>query len=146
MPSPDAELEQALAAARWEAHMAGRSHLDSAHLLLGLLHLPQSRTVRRLRTLGVEPRWDRLRRPCADTEAWPPPPDTAAPAVPLGREAQRVLALAGDEAQAQGRAVFGLPDLVVGLLRELSGLGGLLLRAHGLSADKARRAFLEDAI
>lgn len=141
MPSPDAELEQALAAARWEAHLTGRAQVDSAHLLLGLLHLPQSRVVQTLRALGVEPRWDRLRGPLADTESWPPPPDAAAPSVPHSREAQRVLDHAQAEAQNQGRETFGLPDLVIGLLSETQGLGCLLLRAHGLTVEKARRAF-----
>lgn len=138
MPSPDAEWEQALSAARWEAHLAGRPQVDSAHLLLGLMHLPQSQTMRALRLLGVEPRWDRLRGPVTDPDAWPPPPDSVAPSVPLGREAQRVLALAEDEAQQRGKETLGLAALVVGLLREPAGLGGLLLRASGITLDKAR--------
>lgn len=102
------------------------------------MHLPQSPTMQALRLLGLEPRWDRLRGPLTDPDAWPPPPNSVAPPVPLGREAQRVLALAEDEAQRQGHETMGLSELVVGLLREPSGLGGLLLRASGITLDKAR--------
>lgn len=141
MPTPDTETEQALTAARWEAHLAGRAEVDSAHLLLGLLHLPQSHAVQTLCALGVEPRWDRLRGPVSDAGAWPPPPDAAAPSVPLSREAQRVLDLARDEARKSGHESLGLEELIIGLLSETQGLGCLLLRAHGLTAEKARRAF-----
>jgi len=139
--APNAELEQALGAARWEAHLAGRAEVDSAHLLLGLLHLPQSHAVQTLCALGVEPRWDRLRGPVSDAGAWPPPPDDAAPSVPQAREARRVLDRAQAEAERRGRETYGLTDLVIGLLSETQGLGCLLLRAHGLTAEKARRAF-----
>lgn len=115
MPPPDAELERALAAARWEAHLTGAQ--------------------------VVEPRWDRLRGPVSDAEAWPPPPDAAAPSVPQAREARRVLDRAQAQAERRGRETYGLTDLVIGLLSETQGLGCLLLRAHGLTAEKARRAF-----
>lgn len=142
MPPPNAELERALAAARWEAHLTGRAQVDSAHLLLGLLHLPQSRAVQPLRALGVEPRWDRLRGPVSDAEAWPPPPDAAAPSVPHSR-ARRSGCWIWRETRpgSRGRETYGLTDLVIGLLSETQGLGCLLPRAHGLTAEKARRAF-----
>jgi len=138
MATPNAELQQALSAACWEAHLSGRAQVDSAHLLLGLLHLPQSHAVQALRALGMEPRWERLRGPVTDAGAWPPPPDAVAPSVPYSREAQRVLDFAQDEAQRQGREEFGPEDLVLGLLRETRGLGCLLLRAGGVTTEKVR--------
>lgn len=140
MPTPDTELEQTLAAARWEAYLSGRPQVDSAHLLLGLLHWPQSRAVRMLRVLGVEPRWDRLRGPVADAATWPPAPDAVAPPVPLSDEAHRVLNLADAEAKERGSETLCPEDLVVGLLQVPRGLGGMLLRAHGLTVNKWRRA------
>src|SRR5262249_53891073 len=107
---------------------------DSEHLLLGLLRDPQGRASTLLASRGVS-----MLELRAEVERSLPSP---APAnvhvdIPLTAEARRVLEIAVEEA-ARGRG--GSEHVLLGLVRETSGLAGRILRGHGFDADALRDA------
>jgi len=125
-----------------EAAELGHGFIGTEHLLLGILDGPQDAAARVLLTLGV----DRAKVTEAIVQAVGR--GDAAPTderLPFTARAKKVLQLSLREAAALNQDYIGPEHILLGLVRDSSGLAARILR--DLGADPARvRAEIEQAI
>lgn len=126
--------------AQEEAEKYGEGYVSTEHLLLGLLREEENVACRVLDQLGVSrealraeiemalPRGDL--RPCQDMTLTP--------------RAKRVIDLAYDEARGIGNNYIGTEHLLLGLVREVSGLAGRVLAKLGVELDTFRDQVVEE--
>ncbi|QGV77654.1 Clp protease N-terminal domain-containing protein [Streptomyces ficellus] len=112
-----------------EARSAGNDEIRTEHLLLGLLHEPETLAARALTAQGAPP--DTVRE--AATAALPPGTDDAPDLVPFDAPAKKVLELTFREALRLGHDHVGTEHILLALLEFEDG-DGLLTR---LGVDKA---------
>jgi len=125
-----------VARAREEALEMGHNYVGTEHLLLGVLADPAAISVRVLAEMGIPA--DQLRLAVIEA-AVPRPPDTAVPAdLPFTPRARRVLDLTRGESLRLGHNYIGTEHLLLALVAEQDGIGGRVLREHGVDADRAR--------
>jgi ATP-dependent Clp protease ATP-binding subunit ClpA len=140
MPSFDADVRSALQGAREEALALGHGHVDSGHLLLGILRRPSSGLTTVLGALGVDP--STLTRETTSVLRNQPAPPATGVDFPYTAAAKRVLQAAMVEAQRLGHEEIGPEHLFLGLL----GLGSpdepAALRSAGITAERTRAAFV----
>jgi len=134
----DAAL-QVLQYAHAEARQLNHNYIGTEHILLGLVHDPESAAGRLLTDLGadltktrnaVEFIIGRGETPLGDQPALTP-------------RAQKVLFLALDEAQRLGHAQAGAEHLLLGVIREGEGIASGVLESLVVSSDRIRAQMLE---
>jgi RNA polymerase sigma factor (sigma-70 family) len=130
------ETVRALAVAAEEASLFQHNYVGTEHVLLGVLHEQDGVPVRALAILGITP--NRVR---AGLEfILGPSPKTTSEDRELTPRATTALALAEDEAQALGNLVVAPEHVLLGLMREGTGIAALLLASLDVTLDEARTA------
>jgi ATP-dependent Clp protease ATP-binding subunit ClpC len=120
--------------ARYEASQFGSPHIESEHLLLGLLREDKGLTNRFLRShAGIEA----IRK---QIEGRTIVRDKVATSVdlPLSQDCKRILMYAAEEAEKLGSKHIGTEHLLLGLLREDQCFAAELLRERGLKLAAIR--------
>jgi ATP-dependent Clp protease ATP-binding subunit ClpC len=114
----------------------GHNYVGTEHMLLGVLADPAALSVRVLAELGITA--DELRQ--AVIEAAVPRSSYGAVAtdLPLTPRARRVLDLTRGESRRLGHNYVGTEHLLLALVAEQDGIGGRVLREHGVDVDSAR--------
>jgi hypothetical protein len=138
----DPIVQQCMESACGEASRLGHCYVGTEHLLLGLLRVAQGSFANVLRKLNLnceQVRSEIERLIC------PGPPVATTPAIPLTPRARKAIQLASREAKAMNRSIIGVEDLLVGLLREGSGVGAQALSNLGVQIQKARAEILEES-
>ena len=125
-----------LARARQEAREMGHNYVGTEHVVLGVLADPAALSVRVLAELGVPA--DELRRAVIDAAVPRTPHGAVAADLPLTPRARRVLDLARGESLRLGHNYVGTEHLLLALVAEQDGIGGRVLRGHGLDVGRAR--------
>jgi hypothetical protein len=124
-----------VARAHEEAREMGHNYVGTEHLLLGVIADSGALSVRVLDALHAPPA--ELRRALLEAAGAP----TAGPVpadLPLTPRARRVLDLARGESLRLGHNYIGTEHLLVALAAEQDGIGGRVLRARGVDAERAR--------
>ncbi|MDD5541675.1 MAG: ATP-dependent Clp protease ATP-binding subunit [Acidobacteriia bacterium] len=120
--------------ARYEASQFGSPHIESEHLLLGLLREDKGLTNRFLRShAGVES----IRKQIEGRTILREKVSTSVD-LPLSQECKRVLMYAAEEAEKLGSKHIGTEHLLLGLLREDQCFAAELLRERGLKLSVIR--------
>jgi len=119
--------------ARYEASVLGSASIETEHLLLGLLR--ESDVMRSL--ISSKTREEMRATIAAEMGARAPTPATGD--LPLSRQSKIVLAYAVEEVERLNQKHVQPEHLALGLLREENGLGGRLLREHGISVEILRQ-------
>ncbi|MEO6088072.1 MAG: Clp protease N-terminal domain-containing protein [Umezawaea sp.] len=117
-----------------QARTGGAAHVDTGHLLHGMLAEGTNLALHVLRAIEVDP--DRVSRELARRA---PVDDQAAPER-FGGDAANALELTVTEALTLGHNYVGCEHLLLGLLAEPDGVGGHALRAAGADLKAARPA------
>jgi len=119
--------------ARYEASHYGSAHIDTQHLLLGLMRENMSLLVRFLPEANLE-----SVRTTIDARATTRKTISTATDLPLSDESKRVLVFAAEEADRLAHKHIGTEHLFLGLLREESCVAAQILRDLGADASKLR--------
>ncbi|MEV6072814.1 Clp protease N-terminal domain-containing protein [Nocardia sp. NPDC052001] len=123
--------------AQEEARDASNAEITPEHLVLGLLHEPESLAVHVIQGRGVSV--DAVRR--VATAALPASADTIPALIPFDSQAKKVLELTFREALRLGHNYVGTEHLLLALLETEAGSGvlsGLGLEKEGVSEDLAQ--------
>lgn len=122
--------------ARYEASQFGSPHIETEHLLLGLLREDRQLAKTFLGQGSVEPE---IR---AEIERYTGRRAQISTSVemPLSGECKRILNMAAEESERLGHRHVGTEHLLLGLLREEKSLAANLLRARGLHIVSLREA------
>jgi hypothetical protein len=115
---------QAVFYARYETSLAGSPHIESEHMLLGLLRIDP-----KLRRRLPNPNLDAVRAELIPT---PGPKSATSVDLPLSHSMKRALAYASEDAERLGHRHIGTDHLVLGLLREQESAAARFLQQHGL--------------
>src|SRR6266566_3068128 len=121
---------------REQAREMGHNYVGTEHLLLGVLADPAALSVRVLAELGIPA--DQLRQAAIEAAVARFPNGTVASDPPFTPRARRVLDLTRGESLRLGHNYIGTEHLLLGLVAEQDGIGGRVLREHGVDADRAR--------
>ena len=121
--------------ARYEASQYGSEVIDTEHLLLGLL-----REHRQLLSTLIKAESGTIR---SQIEARGKRGEKISTSVdlPLTNSSKRVLHYASEEADRLGHKWIGTDPILLGLLREKSGVAAEILQSRGLDLDKLRERF-----
>ena len=133
--------QQVLALARQEARRLHHNSVDTEHLLSGLMTLGQGVAVTVLQKMGLD--LDVIQREVENGVGRSPeikPVDY--PPYTLG--VKKVLALAGREAKSFHHNYVGTEHILLGLLRDESGVAARVLTSFGADLPKARMAILQE--
>ena len=121
--------------ARYEASQFGSAHIETEHLLLGLLREDKALASRFLRShAAVESIRKQIEEQTAAAEKISTSKD-----LPLSHECKRVLAYGAEEAQRLNHKHIGTEHLLLGLLREEKCFAAQLLGEQGLSLRSVRQ-------
>jgi hypothetical protein len=131
-----ARARASLARAREEAREMGHNYVGTEHVLLGVLADPAALSVRVLAELGVLA--DELRRAVIEAAVPRSPYGAVAADLPLTPRARRVLDLTRGESLRLGHNYVGTEHLLLAVAAEQDGIGGRVLREHGVEVDRAR--------
>jgi putative hydrolase len=124
-----------------QAQLRGLPLISTEHLLAGLVHLSEGGALEVLKGLGVDVA--RLRSDLETHLDSLSPGEEPAQQVAFTPEAQRVLSVAYAEAKRLRHSHVGTEHLLLGLLHETRGAASRLLRKHGLTLPKLRKAIRE---
>jgi ATP-dependent Clp protease ATP-binding subunit ClpC len=120
--------------ARLEASQFGSSHIETEHILLGILREEKELINRFLRSnVSVESIRDRIEALSGKRKPHPPNQD-----LPLANESKRVLTYAAEEAKELASNTIGSEHIFLGLLRAKSGMAASLLNEHGIKIANVR--------
>ncbi len=120
---------------RYEASRFGSAHIETEHLLLGLLREDKALASRFLRShAAVESIRKQIEEHTPPAENIPTSQD-----LPLSHECKRVLAFGAEEAQRLNHKHIGTEHLLLGILREEKCLAAQLLGEQGLSLRSVRQ-------
>jgi Clp amino terminal domain, pathogenicity island component len=125
-----------VARAHEEALEMGHNYVGTEHLLLGVLADPAALSVRVLAELGVPA--DELRQAVIEAAVPRSPHGAVAADLPFTPRARRVLDLTRGESLRLGHNYVGTEHLLLALAAEQDGIGGRVLREHGVDVDRAR--------
>lgn len=131
---------RALLLARGEAERHQHDHLTTAHVLLGVIKEGSGLGLLLLERLGVN--IDHLKQ---ELERRVPygRRGFVMGAIPFAPDAKKVLEYALEEAKYLHQDHIGTEHLVLGVLREKTGLGGKMLRRIGIEVTEAREVLRE---
>ncbi len=119
---------------RYEASQFGSPHIETEHLLLGLLREDKALANRFFHShAAVEGIRTQIEGHTAPATKTPTSID-----LPLSHECKRVLAYAAEEAQRLSHKHIGTEHLLLGLLREETCFAAQLLRERGITLDSVR--------
>jgi|SRR5437588_7430758 len=121
---------------REQAREMGHNYVGTEHLLLGVMADPAALSVRVLAQLGIPA--DELRQAAIEAAVARAPNGTVASDPPFTPRARRVLDLTRGESLRLGHNYIGTEHLLLALVAEQDGIGGRVLREHGVDADRAR--------
>jgi Clp amino terminal domain, pathogenicity island component len=125
--------------ARYEASEFGSSHIETEHLLLGLLRENPALTKRVLPSINSI----KIIREEIDKYAFHGGKTPTSVDLPLSNESKRVLAYAAEEAEHLTSKHIGTEHILLGLLREKRALAAQVLNSQGLALDRAREIVSE---
>ncbi|MGI8331190.1 Clp protease N-terminal domain-containing protein [Actinomadura scrupuli] len=125
--------------AQEEARRAGRDHVDTDHLVLGLLAEPESLAVRAIQAQGVSP--DEVRAAVA-AAAGPPGEEVPPGHIPFTAQAKKVRDLTVREALRLGHNYIGTEHILLGLLSDDQGAGHRILDGLGVTKETTERWIL----
>ncbi len=120
--------------ARYEASQFGNPHIETEHLLLGLLREDKALTNRFLRSHGSV---ESIRKQIEGRTAIREKGSTSVE-LPLSQESKRVLAYAAEEAERLAHRHIGTEHLLLGLLREDKCFAAEILHERGLRLSTLR--------
>jgi len=126
--------------AKKEAERCGHPSLRTEHLLLGLLKDPDNTGCAVLRECGIDPRAIKAKlslRMSVGTAA------AHTEDIPFSVSARRVLKYSVQEAQSMNHRYVGTEHLLLGLIRERSGLASDVLHEMGVNLLTVKRRILE---
>jgi len=126
---------EAVSLARRAAVEHGHSHVDTEHLLFGILDQADNLAVKILTALDVEP--EDLR---AEVSAYVSDGESNDQSPALSTSLRVVFELAVAESSKLGHNYIGCEHLLIGLVDEPDGVAGSVLRQLGLDARSVRRA------
>jgi ATP-dependent Clp protease ATP-binding subunit ClpA len=129
-----------LVLAQDEARGLEHNFLGTEHILLGLIKEGEGVGAKALEELGTT--HDRLRRRIAEVVT-PGDPGTASGAPPFTPRSKKVLELALREALELGHNYIGTEHLLLGLVREGSGVAAQVLVAEGLDLTTVRQKVIQ---
>ena len=132
------DVKLALATAREEGSRLGCDYVGTEHLALGVLRTEGGDSARLLQSVDRRALIAELERRSARAES----SGASSMDLPYTSRAMRALELAMREASELGHDVMGTDHLLLGLLREESGISAQVLRAGGLDLEHARAAAL----
>ena len=134
-------VRMALAAAREEAARLHHHYVGTEHELLGLLRDDESLAMAIIRSFNV----DRAALVAAveDSVKKGASGDTIGPDLPYTSRAKKVLELSMAEARNLHHNYVGTEHLLLGLLREDTGIAALVLKDAGITIDPARQRLIE---
>ncbi len=126
---------KAIIIARGEAERYQHDTLTTAHLLMGILKEGSGLGITVLERLGIEVPYlrDELQRRIPYGRR-----GFVVGAIPFAPDAKKVLEYAQEEAKLLGQDYVGTEHLILGILRERTGIAGKLLRRFGLEVEDAR--------
>ena len=130
-----ARARASLARAREEAREMGHNYVGTEHVLLGVLADPAALSVRVLAELGVPA--DELRQAVIEVAVPRSPYGAVAADLPLTPRARRVLDLTRGESLRLGHNYVGTEHLLIAVAAEQDGIGGRVLREHGVDVNRA---------
>lgn len=129
------QARRAIVKAYREAQSNHDDYVGTEHLLVGLLHEPDTGAILLLRLLNTDP--ERMQKQIRVLlQGREPGGETAR--LPLTPRAKRVLVLAAEEADRAGQAHVGTEHLLIGLSREDESLAHFLLAEMAVTADQLR--------
>ena len=129
-----------LVLAQEEARALEHNFLGTEHLLLGLISEGEGVGAKALRELGTD--YDKLKA-AITVVITPGAPGTASGAPPFTPRSKKVLELALAEALGLGHNYIGTEHLLLGMIREASGVAAQVLVAEGLELTKVRSKVIE---
>jgi len=131
------QARMVMALANQEAHRWNHEGVFTEHILLGLLCAPASEGAMVLAGMGVELSGLQREVESAMTRG----PNTESPeSLPQTPQIKAMLGWAIDESKALGHDYIGSEHLLLGMVREESGLAGRVLRDRGVDLVRARVA------
>ena len=119
--------------ARYEASVFGSPHIETEHLLLGVVREHKALTSW-MRPPASE---ESIREQIEAKVVWRDPIPTSVD-LPLSKESKRVLAYAAEEADGLGHKHIGTEHLLLGLLREEKCFAAALLQERGMELQAIR--------
>jgi len=138
----DPMIHQCIESAHGEAARLGHSYIGTEHLLLGLLKGAKGSFAHVLQKLELNCEAVRME---IERMVSPAPASALTPAIPFTPRARRAIRLAGHEANAMKHSLIGVEDLLIGLLREGSGVGAQALRNLGVRLENARAEIIRES-
>ncbi len=131
---------KAIIIARGEAERYQHDTLTTAHLLMGILKEASGMGVLVLDRLGVDLNYlkEELQRRMPYGRR-----GFVVGAIPFAPDAKKVLEYAQEEASLLGQDYVGTEHLVLGIVRERTGIAGKLLRRLGIEVDDVREVIRE---
>ncbi|HEV2989265.1 MAG TPA: Clp protease N-terminal domain-containing protein [Candidatus Angelobacter sp.] len=121
---------------RFEASQLGSPHIETEHLLLGLLREEKGLARRFLKNAGAI---ESIRKQIEDAaSAGKNPPISTSVDLPLSNECRRVLGYAAEEAERLSHRHIGCEHLLLGLLREEKSFAAEILRQQDISLSGVR--------
>ena len=133
--------KEVLALALKEAKRFNHNYIGTEHLLLGLIKLGQGVAVNVLQRMGLD--LERVRRE-VEKHVGPHPETKMVGNIPYTPRVEKVLALAGKEAQALHHSYVGTEHILLGLLREGEGIAAQVLRSLEVDPARTRNEILKE--
>ena len=127
--------QQVLALARKEADRLNHSYLGTEHILLGLIKLGQGVAVNVLQKLGLDLDTVRLE---VEKQVGTGSDQKMAGHIPYTPRVKKVIALAQREAKNLNHTYVGTEHLLLGILREGTGVARRILINVGLDLERTR--------
>jgi len=121
--------------ARYEASIFGSAHIETEHLLLGLLRESKALVTRMVRAgASVESIRGQI-----EAQVIRGKPFSTSVDLPLSKQSNHVLVFASEEADRFGHKYIGTEHLLLGLLREEKSMAATLLDEYGIELQAMRK-------
>jgi ATP-dependent Clp protease ATP-binding subunit ClpA len=133
---------QVMQLARLEASHLGHNFVGTEHVLLGLLAFGRGVAVNALHHFGIDP--ETVRTEVKNYVGFDPTRQNLAGAPPYTPRTKKALALALKEAKALNHTYVGTEHILLGLLREGTGVAGQILRKLGMDLEKTRQEIIKE--